>query len=101
MRCPLKTAPRSRRASVRKVIVHRRVRGVRLDRASKASAGKAAVRQEIARRETARKAIAGRRVVARMEPAKVAGASEANAVTTGVVAIAGASKGRPKSISRN
>jgi hypothetical protein len=101
LRRPLKPARLSRRLSVRKLIVHLRVRGARGDRASKASAGKAAARREIARREIAPKEIAGRGVVARMEAVKVAEASGANAVTTVVAAIAAALKDRLKSISRN
>jgi hypothetical protein len=96
LRRPLKPARLSRRLSVRKLIVHLRVRGARGDRASKASAGKAAARREIAPKE-----IADRGVVARMEAVKVAEASGANAVTTVVAAIAAALKDRPKSISRN
>jgi hypothetical protein len=86
------------------MIVRRRASGAKAARVRKANGEKAGVlqgiglRQGTGRRAIAKAAVIGKDVVRSTVGAKAAGASE---VTTGVVAIADASKVRLKSISRN
>ncbi len=83
------------------MIVQLKARGAKADKASKDSVARVAVRKEIVRREIAHREIGDQGGEVRMAAGKVAVAREANVVTTGVAAIAGALKDRLKSISRN
>jgi hypothetical protein len=83
------------------MIVHLRASAVRAVQVPKANGEKAAALQGNARRGIARPAIAGQAGVVRTVAGKAHAESGANEVTTGVAAIAAASKARPKSISKN